>query len=297
MFRKAERKKAKLRLAITGSSGSGKTLGALKIAKGIGGKIAMIDTESGSGELYSHIADYDVLQLTPPYSPERYIKAIKQAESLGYEILIIDSLTPAWAGEGGVLEMVDKVTKASKSKNSYTAWGDVTPHQNKLIDSILASSMHVIATMRSKTAYDLVENNGKKTPVKIGLAPIQREGLDYEFTIVFDISIDGHVASASKDRTTEFDGKYFVIDEDIGKKLINWLNSGADVVAREEIHEGDNKETWLSNIQKAENLQNLKKMFESVAKSPLFRDELFKAEVIYAKDERKNKLIEEANKI
>jgi hypothetical protein len=227
MFKKAQRKKAKLRLCLCGTSGSGKTYSAIKIAMGLGKKIAMIDTEHGSGELYADLADYDVVSLDAPYSPDRYINIIKHAEKEGYEVLIIDSLSHAWSGEGGVLEMADKITKASRSGNSYFAWRDVTPVHNKLVETILSSNMHIITTMRSKTEY-IVEKDasGKVAPRKVGLAPIQRDGMEYEFTVVLDLSVDGHIASASKDRTQLFDGKPFLPSEETGKQILNWLNSG-----------------------------------------------------------------------
>lgn len=228
MFKKAERKKSKLRLAICAPSGAGKTYSALKIAEGLGGKIAMIDTENGSGELYSHLCDYDVAQIKPPFRPEKYVQAIKAAEQAGYDTVIIDSLSHAWAGEGGLLEEVDKKAKASKSGNSYTAWRDVTPMHNQLVNAMLQSSCHIIGTMRSKTAYEMQQGkNGKMSPVKIGLAPVQREGMDYEFTVVFDLSVDGHFATTSKDRTSLFDGETFVPSCETGEKLTQWLDGGA----------------------------------------------------------------------
>ena len=150
-FTKAVRQKAKLRLALTGPSGSGKTYGALMIAKGIGGKIAVIDTEKGSASLYSHIADFDVLELDPPYTPERFIEALNAAESAGYSVLVLDSITHEWSGVGGCLELVDEVAKARYRGNSWSAWNDITPRHRAFLDALMRSSMHVVATMRSKT--------------------------------------------------------------------------------------------------------------------------------------------------
>jgi hypothetical protein len=231
MFTKAERKKAKLRLALCGPSGSGKTLSALLIAKGLapGGKIALIDTENGSGELYADIADYDTAQLRPPYIPSRYMELIRGAENAGYAVLIIDSLSHAWAGEGGILDMHDKATLASRTQNSFTAWREVTPQHNALVETIIGADLHVIVTMRTKTAYDMVDDgNGKKKPIKIGLAPVQRDGMEYEFTAVLDLSVEGHIATASKDRTRLLDGKHFVPTQQSGEMLRAWLESGVD---------------------------------------------------------------------
>lgn len=229
-FTKAVRKKSKLRLALTGVSGSGKTYSALMLAKGIGGKIACIDTEAGSASLYSHIIDFDVLELSAPFRPDKYIEAITQAEDAGYNVLIIDSLSAAWSGSGGVLEMVDDITKSSKSKNSYMAWNVGSKEQEKLIQKILTSSLHIISCMRSKTAYELMDNGqGRKTPVKIGLQPIQRDNTEYEFQIVFDISRENHFATASKDRTQLFTDIPFLITEKTGNRLIDWLDNGVEV--------------------------------------------------------------------
>lgn len=229
MFRKAERRKAKLRLAITGPAGSGKTYGALLIAQGLGGRIAMIDTENGSGDLYADMCSYDVQTLTAPYSVQKYLAAIHEAEAEGYDVLIIDSLSHAWSGEGGLLDMHSKLTSSMKSGNSYAAWGKITPWHNRLIETMLGSSCHIIATMRSKTDYAQLQNDKGRTEIrKVGLAPVQRDGMDYEFTVVFDLSME-HTVTVSKDRTTLFDRQVFAISQDTGRILRDWLNSGADV--------------------------------------------------------------------
>jgi len=229
MFRKAQRKRSKLRLAIIGPAGSGKTYSSLVIAMGLvgeGGKIALVDTENGSGELYSHLCEYDVAPLTPPFSPEKYIEAIKAAEKMGYDVLIIDSLSHAWAGQGGILDIQDKAAKAVK--NFFAAWREVTPMHNRLVDAMLHANLHIIVTMRAKTAYEVQQDGqGCVKPVKIGLAPIQRDGLEYEFTVVLDLAIDGHVASVSKDRTGLLDGQFFTPTPDTGRVLRDWLESGA----------------------------------------------------------------------
>lgn len=221
MFRPARRSSAKLRLALCGPSGSGKTFSALRIANGLGGRIALIDTERGSAELYADLCAYDVAQLTPPFTPSRYVEAIHAAEKAGYDIVIVDSLSHAWSGPGGVLEMQDQASKALK--NSFAAWREITPEHNRLVDTLLQTNLHVIVTMRTKTAYEVQQDGGKTKVVKVGLAPVQREGLEYEFTVVLDLSIDGHVASSTKDRTGLFDGQHFVPDESVGGKLCNWL--------------------------------------------------------------------------
>lgn len=229
MFKRAERKKAKLRLAMCAPSGAGKTYSSLLLAQGLGGPIAMIDTERGSGELYSNLCEYDVCQIAPPYTPQKYVDAIKAAEKAGYNVVIIDSLTHAWAGQGGLLEDVDK--RKSKPGNDFAAWREVTPQHNALVDAMLQSTCHIIATMRTKTAYDMVkdERSGKVKPVKIGLSPVQRDGMEYEFTVVLDIELDRHFATASKDRTSLFDSQVFVPSVETGELLREWLESGAEV--------------------------------------------------------------------
>lgn len=226
MFRKAERKRARLRLGIVGPSGSGKTFGALVIARGIGGRVALIDTENGSGELYSHLMDYDVCTIHPPFEAQKYLAAIAAAEKAGYDIIIIDSLSHAWAGDGGLLDMQGKIADSGK-RNGFAAWRSVTPLHNRLVDAMLQSRCHIIATMRAKTEYALQDDGkGGKQPVKIGLAPVQRDGMDYEFTVVLDVDVQ-HNATSSKDRTGIFDGRIFRADDSVGKELLTWLESGA----------------------------------------------------------------------
>ncbi len=226
IFQKAQRRKAKLKLALCGPSGSGKTFSALKIAKGMGGKIAFIDTENGSGQLYSHIAEYDVAEIGPPFSVDKYIAAIKAAEEAGYDILIIDSLSHAWSKQGGILDEVDK----RGGKNAFTSgWREATPMHDKFVDAILQSPLHIIVTMRAKTAYELEKDEkGKAVPVKKGMEPVQRAGLEYEFTVVLDMDNTRHTATSGKDRTGLFDGKCFIPDENTGVQLIQWLNTGIE---------------------------------------------------------------------
>ena len=220
--RAATKKVAKLRLALDGIAGSGKTLSALLIASGIGGKIVIIDTENGSGDLYADLVSYDVITMKSPFSPERYIKAIKHCEELGYDIIIVDSLSHAWAGSGGALEKQNTVAK--RTGNSYTAWAEITPLQNKLIDTLIQSTAHIIVTMRTKMEHAIeVGLDGKTTIRKLGMGVIQREGMEYEMTVVFDMNSD-HSATVSKDRTRLFDGMTFTPDKLTGVTLKKWLD-------------------------------------------------------------------------
>lgn len=227
-FTKAVRKKSKLRLALTGPSGSGKTYSALLIAKGLGGKIAVIDTEHGSASLYSDLCDFDTLELTPPYSPERYIDAIRAADKAGYDVLIVDSTTHEWSGSGGCLEINEQIAQAKYRGNTWSAWNETTPRHRKFIDSMLQANLHVIATGRSKTETSQEDTGGgKKKVVKLGMKTEQRDGFEYEFTVVLDIAHDNHYALASKDRTGMFNSEPVVVTEDTGRRIAEWLDSGA----------------------------------------------------------------------
>ena len=237
-FKKAVRSASKLRLAISGASGSGKTYSALLLAKGIGGRIAVIDTERGSASLYADMEgmpEFDVLELDAPFSPERYAEAIAAAESAGYDILILDSMSHEWNGKGGCLEEVDNIARARYRGNTWSAWNEMTPRHRKFVDAMLTSKLHIIATMRSKTevAQD-VDANGKKVVKKLGMKVEQRDGVDYEFTIMFDLVHDGHFANASKDRTGLFSSRPdpVVITPETGAEIKRWLE-GAGVTPEE----------------------------------------------------------------
>ena len=191
--------------------------------------MALIDTENGSGDLYAHLGDYDVCAVEAPYTVKKYLDAIEGAERAGYDVVIVDSLSHAWAGEGGLLDQQGRIVDSSASKNSYTAWRTITPLHYRLVEAMLTSKCHIIATMRAKTEYaQEKDENGKTIIKKVGMAPVQREGMDYEFTLVFDLDIN-HNASASKDRTGLFDGRFFSPTLHTGEDLKAWLESGVEV--------------------------------------------------------------------
>lgn len=230
MFKKATRKQSKLRLALIGPSGSGKTMSALLIASALGKRVAVIDSERGSASLYAGEAgEFDVLELED-FSPQRYVDAIKAAEREGYDVIVVDSLSHAWMGKGGALEMVDQAAKRSTSKNSFDAWRSVTPAHNALVDAMVQSKAHIIATVRSKTEYVLEENErGKKVPRKVGMAPIQRDGLEYEFTLVGEMDQE-HNLVVSKTRCHLVDGA--VINKpgaQLAETLKVWLDGGEEL--------------------------------------------------------------------
>jgi nucleoside-triphosphatase THEP1 len=220
-LRKSERSKAKIKMALQGPSGAGKTLSALLLAQGLTNgnlsKVAIIDTENGSADLYSHLGNYNVLTLDSPQSPERYMEAIEVCLQAGMEVIILDSISHAWD------YLIDY--HSSLPGNSFTNWAKITPRQKAFVDKILQCNAHVIATMRVKQDYVLSEKNGKMVPEKVGLKAIQRDEISYEFTIVFDID-SKHFAVSSKDRTQLFESKPpFTINTSTGKKILEWCNS------------------------------------------------------------------------
>ena len=219
-LRKSERSKAKIKMALQGPSSSGKSMSAILLAQGLAkgdlSKVAVIDTENGSADLYAHIGDYNVLGLKT-FSPDNYVEAITVCEKAGMEVIIIDSISHCW---NYILDY-----HSSLPGNSFTNWQKINPLEKKFIDKILQSPAHIIATMRVKQDYILNQKDGKFVPEKVGLKAIQRDGVDYEFTIVFDLDIK-HFASSSKDRTQLFEKSLpFVINSATGKKILDWCNS------------------------------------------------------------------------
>ncbi len=220
-LKKSERSKAKIKMALQAPSGAGKSYSALLLAHGLTNgnlsKVAVIDTEAGSSNLYAHIGSYNVLNLESPHSPERYIEAIDLCIKSGMEVIILDSISHCWDF------LLDY--HASLTGNSFTNWNKITPRQKAFVEKILQSDVHIICTMRVKQDYVLSEIKGKMVPEKVGLKAIQRDEISYEFTIVFDIDYK-HFATASKDRTNLFEGKpQFVINSNTGKKILDWCNS------------------------------------------------------------------------
>ena len=223
-LRQSSKKQAKIKLALQGASGCGKTYSSLLLAYGMTGnwsKIVIIDTENNSADLYAHLGNYNVLSLKAPFTPERYIQAIEICEQSGMEVIIIDSISHCWEY---LLSF-----HAGMQGNSFTNWNKITPRQNTFVQKILASNCHIIATMRTKQDYVLNEKNGKMVPEKVGLKSIMRDGIDYEFTIVLDIDIKHHIR-ASKDRTNLFmDKPEFIITQDTGKQILAWCNEETNV--------------------------------------------------------------------
>jgi hypothetical protein len=298
-IKKAVKSKQKLRIALAGASGSGKTYSSLMLATSLGcKKIGVIDTERGSSQLYADKFDFDILELEPPYNPLKFVKAINTLENANYDCIIIDSITHEWQGAGGCLEMVSN----SSNKNSYTAWGAVTPLHQKFLDAMISSTTHIIVTMRAKTAYDLVKNDkGKLEPVKKGTEPQQRDGIEYEFTMVFDLD-QNHKFTCSKDRTGLFDNPEFAetLDKQVGTKILDWLNSGTEIKPKPKskaIEPELPKETktfleWQIKLKEPMILDELKLYWKQIQldRTKMLPKEFDELEKI--KDELKNKLTE-----
>jgi hypothetical protein len=233
-FKKATRSQSKLRLALSGPSGSGKTFTALSIASGLGGRIAVVDTERGSASKYAGRFEFDVMELEQ-FHPDKYVDAIHEAEKAGYDVLVIDSLSHAWAGAGGVLEIVDNASKrggeSGGKRDSFGGWKTATPIQNRMIDAILRSRCHVVATMRSKTEWVIEKNEaGKNAPRKVGTAPVQRGDLEFEFDVVGEMNQENECV-ISKTRYEPLNGKVLAKPSAaLGKELLAWLSDGAPAV-------------------------------------------------------------------
>lgn len=226
-LKKATKKQVKLRLGLSAVSGGGKTYSALLIAYGLCGdwnKIGVIDTENESASLYSDLGEYNTIVLPSPFTPERYIEAIKACEDAGMEVIIIDSITHEWDGRGGILEIHSQMTG-----NSFTNWSSLTPRHQKFIDAILQSKCHVITTVRRKQDYEMTKDgNGKMQVQKAGLKEITREGFEYELTLNLELDTK-HNASASKDRTGLFiDKPSFVPTIETGQLIKKWCETGID---------------------------------------------------------------------
>ena len=221
-FQKAKKEKVWTKVLLGGASGSGKSYSALRLATGLAKKansrIAAIDTEAGRIRYYANEFDFDDLQLEEPYTPQKYIDAINQAIDGDYKVLIIDSISHEW---NYCVETHDKMPG-----NSYTNWQKITPMHNQFMEKVLQCPMHVIATVRGKDEYVLEEKNGKQPPKKVGLGYKQRDGVEYEYTVTFNIDQDTHVSSVSKDNTHIFEGRFEVLTEKDGEALYEWANSG-----------------------------------------------------------------------
>lgn len=269
-LKKATRKQVKLRLNISAPSGAGKTYSALKMAKGLCGdwtKIAVIDTENGSASLYSDLGDFSVIDLTPPFAPEKYTEALQLCEQSGIEVVIIDSSSHEWTT---LLEQNETLAHTSFRGNTWAAWSKSTPRHDKFVNSVLHSPCHVITCTRSKT--ETIQEGGKVK--KVGMKDLQRDGWEYELTISLNIDRDTHLATPSKDRTNLFEGKQpFLITEKTGEEIANWCNSGES-----ELQVGINEMEIVATM---EDLKNVWSKYKSLQTIKTF---------IAMKDKRKKEL-------
>ena len=229
MFNKAVKTESKLRMAIAGPSGSGKTYTALAVASELvpGGRIAVIDTEHGSAAKYADIFTFDVAHAAPPYHPDGLIKLVQFAAGNGYDVIVVDSVSHYWSGAGGVLDIKEDVERRMRNPNSFSAWKEVTPIHQRMIDGLVAVNAHVIVTMRSKQDYILVEKNGRMVPQKVGMAPVQRDGFEYEFDVAMDMDIE-NVGRVQKTRCPALTGAAFIKPgADLAGILRGWLTGAA----------------------------------------------------------------------
>ena len=251
-LKKAEKKKVKLKVGFSGPSGFGKTYSALLMAYGMCGdwtKIAVIDSENGSASLYSNLGEFNTINLEPPFTPERYIEAIKTCEDAGMEVIIADSITHEWDGEGGCLEIYEQLG------GRYQDWAKVTPRHRRFVNKILQTDTHFITCVRKKQDYDMVKDGNKTKVVKVGMKEVTREGFEYELTLNLDLANDKHLCKASKDRTGLFmDRPEFIVTIETGKELMAWANTGVDEKQYliESIQGANNREEgttiWNNNV-------------------------------------------------
>jgi len=228
-LKKAQRKQVKLRLNLSAPSGAGKTYSALLMAKGLVSdweKIAVIDTENGSASLYDHLGPFNVIDLQPPFSPERYIEAIDACINAGIECVIIDSSSHEWSGAGGCLEINEKLAAAKYKGNTWSAWSETTPRHDRFVNHVLQCNAHIITCTRSKMETVMGEDRKVK---KVGMKDMQRDGWEYELTVSLSIDRDTHMAIASKDRTELFEGhEPFIITEKTGELIRQWCEKGIE---------------------------------------------------------------------
>ncbi|MCY4781685.1 AAA family ATPase [Sphingobacterium sp. UT-1RO-CII-1] len=274
ILKKATRKAVKLKLNLSAPSGAGKTMSSLLMAKGITGnwtKIAVIDTENGSASLYSHLGDFNTIELQPPFTPEKYMQAIDTCIDASMELIIIDSTTHEWTT---LLEENQKLADAKFKGNTWSAWSHTTPRHDAFVNKILHSPVHIITCTRSKTETILTENAGRKEVKKVGMKDQQRDGWEYELTVSLEIDRDTHLAVPSKDRTGLFEGNSpFLITEKTGERIKEWCESGVS-----------EKQVAISEMEVVQTLDDLKTIWSKY--KSLQTDDDF----VSVKDKRKDEL-------
>lgn len=258
---KAQRSNLPIKMGISGGAGTGKSVSSLLVSFGLTGdwtKIAVIDTENRASHLYAHLGSFNVLDFSPPFTPERYIQAIEVCLKAKMQVIVIDSISFEWEN---ILD-----SHSQMSGNSYTNWAKFTPRHQQFVQAILQADCHVICTLRSKQDYILVEKNGRQVPKKVSMKPIQREGIDYEFTLLFELDIN-HRAVATKDRTGLFSDKHeFVITPAVGQEILQWCNSGYQT---QKLYCEPKKPVYdlVKLIQECENVEELRLLYYSVTQA------------------------------
>jgi hypothetical protein len=266
--KKAVRKQLKIKIALIGPSGAGKTYSALKLAKGFGGKTLLGNTEGDRGYIYADEFDYDIVDLQLPFTPELFIELIDYAEQNSYNTLIIDSGTHEWSGRGGLLDIHSKMPG-----NSYTTWSKISPRHNKFVDRQLYSKCHIINCLRGKDQYVLEENEkGKQAPKKIGLGADQRANYEYEMMAALMIDQQTHAFMAVKDNTHLFENRFDVLTEKDGEALIKWAESGESVIYKETQH-NIGAEAKKRNLTAAEMTQLINERYHKNNSSELTEEE------------------------
>lgn len=283
-LRPAERRKAKMRCAVLGPSGSGKTYSALLLARGLASaweKVALIDSENGSGDLYSDLGPYNVITLEK-YSPRDYIEAINACEAAGMEAVVVDSASHEWEW---CKQEVDRISANTKG-NSYTAWGPVGKLHDEFLRKLNTATLHMVECARTKQDYVLVDKNGKKVPEKVGMAAVQRDGFEYEFTVVFELDM-AHKAFATKDRTRLFaDKEAQAITQETGKALLDWANTGKEPEKKVEKQEADGRPDWDVDEKLAFDADAFERLSAAVKKFPTADALLATAEAKYSLTEK-----------
>ena len=275
-FQKAKKEKIWVKALLVGSSGSGKSYSALRLATGLykkvgGTGIAVIDTESGRIKYYANEFNFDVLELDEPFMPEKYIEAIDAAVDAGYKVIIIDSTSHEW----------NYLTQqAQSSPNGFNAWAKLKPRHRRFTEKILNAPAHIIATGRGKDEYVVEEKNGKNVPKKVGVGVQQEKDAEYEYTITFNIIQDTHIAESTKDNTHIFDGKFEVLTEKHGEALYDWANSG-DTPAPKSVKAEDTR-----NLKEV--LEEIKATFEDGINKGLDKEAMYKIVADNTPDNKKN---------
>lgn len=288
-LRKATRKKVKIKMAISSPTGFGKTYSALLLAYGITqdwNKIAVIDSENESADLYSDLGDYNVISMTPPYTVQSFCDAVDKCIAAGIEVIIVDSTYHYWHGKGGLLEYNN-----SLGNNSFANWAKTNPMYSKWLDKILQTPAHFICTSRKKQSYEIVENNGKKTVEKKGMEDQIRDGFSYEMTISFNITTAGHLTEVDKDRTRMFAGKpEFIITSETGKAIKDWCELGIDFEAQQAAEKKAAEEKHEADIKAATKTLKACKTLSALQEAYIALPADIKLACVATKDEMKIKL-------